>query len=147
MRIVEFLQSLSTKSFKLASKRQSGMVVFMLSTPTTQQLKDAREHLRYWPYVKAFRPVDKTHMEVLVFVGRGIPEAKWHYYVIQSCILMNQCVRQHQGTFVITDVKSDRCFHKYHENEYLRPDDLLKPFCNFIDEMNFYPWNVIMLEK
>ena len=76
MRIIEFLQKLNAKSLILASNRQSGMVVFVLSTPTAQQLKDAREHLRYWPYVKAFWPIDETHMRVLVFVGRGIPEAK-----------------------------------------------------------------------
>ena len=102
MRIIEFLQNLNAKSLKLASKRQSGMMVFILSAPTAQQLKDAREHLRYWPYVKAFHPMDETHMKVLVFVGRGISEMKWNYYVTRSCELMNQCVRQYQALFVTT---------------------------------------------
>ena len=136
MRIIEFLQKLNAMSLRLASKRQSGMVVFVLSTPTAQQLKDAREHLRYWPYVKAFRPVDETHMKVLVLVGRGIPETKWNYYVTRSCELMNQCVRQHQALFVTTNEYPAFGLRQYHRNGFLRQDDLLKPFCDFIDEMN-----------
>ena len=136
MRIIEFLQKLNAKSLRLAQKRQSGMVVFVLSTPTAQQLKDAREHLRYWPYVKAFRPMDETHMKVLVFVGRGIPETKWNYYVTRSCELVNQCVRQYQALFVMTNECPAFLLRQYHRNGFLRPDDLLKPFCDFIDEIN-----------
>ena len=136
MRIIEFLQKLNAKSIRLAQKRQSVMVVFVLSTPTAQQLKDARGHLRYWPYVKAFRPVDETHMKVLVFVGRGIPETKWNYYVTRSCELMNQCVRQYQALFVTTSERPAFCLRQYHRNGFLRPNDLLKPFCDFIDEMD-----------
>lgn len=136
MRFIEFLQNLNAKSLRLASKRQSGMVVFMLSTPTAQQLKDAREHLRYWPYVKAFRPVDETHMKVLVLVGRGIPKTKWNYYVTRSCELTNQCVRQYQALFVTTNECPAFWLRLYHRNGFLRPDDLLKPFCDFIDEVN-----------
>jgi len=136
MRIIEFLQKLNAKSLRLAQKRQSGMVVFVLSTPIAQQLKDAREHLRYWPYVKAFQPMDETHMKVLVFVGRGIPEKKWNYYVTRSCELMNQCVRQYQALFIMTNECPAFGLRQYHRNGFLRPDDLLKPFCDFIDEMN-----------
>ena len=120
----------------MAPKRQSGMMVFVLSAPTTQKLKDAREHLRYWPYVKAFWPVDETHMKVLVFVGRGIPETRWNYYVTRSCELMNQCVRQYQALFVTTNECPAWGLRQFHRNGFLRPDDLLKPFCDFIDEMN-----------
>ena len=137
MRIIEILQKLSAKSLRLTSKQRSGMVVFMLSTPTVQQLKDAREHLRYWPYVKAFRPVDETHIKVLVFVGRGISETRWNYYVTRSGELMNQCVRQYQALFVTTNECSASWLRQYHRNGFLRPDDLLKPFCDFIDEMNY----------
>lgn len=136
MRIIEFLQKLNAKSLRLAFKQQSGMVVFMLSAPTTQQLMDTREHLRYWPYVKAFWPVDEIHMKVLVFVGRGIIETKWNYYVTRSCELMNQCVRQYQALFVTTNECPAFGLRQYHRNGFLRPDDLLKPFCDFIDEMN-----------
>jgi hypothetical protein len=142
MRIIEFLQKLNAKSLRLASKRQSGMVVFVLSTPTAQQLKDAREHLRYWPYVKAFRPVDETHMKVLVFVGRGIPETKWNHYVTRSCELMNQCVRQYQALFVTTNECPAFGLRQYHRNGFLRPDDLLKPFCDFIDEIYQEPSSI-----
>ena len=147
MRIIEFLQNLNAKSFRLTSKRQSGVVVFMLCAPTAQQMKDAREHLRYWPYVKAFRPVDETHMKVLVFVGRGISETKWNYYVPRSCELMNLCVRQYQALFVTTNERPAFYLRQYHRNGFLRPDDLLKPFCDFIDEMNHQEHSSIFINN
>ena len=136
MRIIEFLQILNAKSVGLTSKRQLGMVFFTLSASTAQQLRDAREHLRYWPYVKSFRPVDETHMKVLIFVGRGIPKAHWNSYVTRSCELMNQCVRQHQALFVMTKGNPSFWLRQYHRNGFLRPDELLKPFCDFIDDID-----------
>ncbi len=143
MRIFEFLQKLNAKSLQLASKRQSGIVVFILSAPSAQQLKDTREHLLYWPYVKAFRPVDETHMNVQVLVGRGVSETQWKYYVTRSCELMNLCVRQHQALFVTTKERPTFWLHQYHRNGFLRPDDLLKPFCDFIDELDSNKYETI----
>jgi hypothetical protein len=112
------------------------MVFFMLTAPTAWKLKDAREHLRYWPYVKAFKPVDETHMKVLVYIGKGITKEKWDYYVTRSCELMNQCLRQYQAFFVMTNGCPALWLRQYHQNGFLRPDNLLKPFCDFIDELN-----------
>ena len=78
--------------------------------------------------------MDETRMKVLVFVGRGISETQWNYYSTRSCELMNLCVRQHQAWFVPTNECPAFCLHQYHRNGFLRPDDLLKPFCDFIDE-------------
>lgn len=136
MRITEHLQNLISKSFPSVSNRHSGMVVFMLYSPTAQQLKDAREHLLYWSYVKAFKPSGENQMKVLVFVGNGFSKKKWDYYVRRSCKLMNQCVRQHQSLFVISGFNSKLLLVSYHHNGFLRPNDLLKPFCEFIDEMD-----------
>lgn len=136
MRQKSFLHYLRANSFRLTSGRHSGMVFLTLSAPTAEMLNNAREHLRYWPYVKAFKPVDETHMNVLVFIGKGIPEKDWDYYVFRSCELMNQCVKQYLALFVITSGGSLLWLCRYHRNEFLRPDNLLKPFCDFIDELN-----------
>ena len=136
MRQKSFLLKIRVKSFHLPSKRHSGMVFFMLTAPTAWKLKDAREHLRYWPYVKAFKPVDETHMKVLVYIGKGITKEKWDYYVTRSCELMNQCLRQYQAFFVMTNGCPALWLRQYHQNGFLRPDNLLKPFCDFIDELN-----------
>ena len=142
MRIIEFLQKLNAKSLRVAPKRQSGMVVFTLSAPTALQMRDACEHLRYWPYVKAYYPVNEICMKVVVYVGSGITEKRWPYYVLRSCELMNQCVRQCQALFVITNDSTALNVQQLHRNGFLRPDDLLKPFCDFIDDMN-YQENII----
>lgn len=136
MRQKSILQKIRVKSLHLASKRHLEMIFFLLTAPTAEKLKDVREHLRYWPYVKAFKPVDATHMKVLIFVGKGITDDKWNYYVTRSCELMNQCVRQYQALFVMTSGCHALWLRQYHHNGFLRPDDLLKPFCNFIDELN-----------
>lgn len=136
MRQKIFLQKFRVNSFRLTSKRHSGMVFFSLAAPSAEKLKDVREHLRYWPYVKAFKPVDATHMKVLIFVGKGITDDKWNYYVTRSCELMNQCVRQYQALFVMTSGCHALWLRQYHHNGFLRPDNLLKPFCDFIDELN-----------
>lgn len=136
MRIIGFLQNLISKLLRFTSGPHSGMIVFMLSAPTAHQLNGVREHLRYWSFVKAFQPVDETHMRVLVFVGRGVTEKMWNYYVARSNVMMNQCVTQYQALFVLTSERPAFLLHKYHRNGFLRPDDLLKPFCDFIDEMN-----------
>lgn len=136
MRKKSILQKIRVKSLQLTSKRHSGMMFFMLTSPTAEKLKDAREHLCYWPYVKAFKPLDETHMKVLIYIGRGITKEKWDYYVSRSCELMNQCLRQYQALFVMTSGCPALWLRQYHHNGFLRPDDLLKPFCDFIDELN-----------
>lgn len=136
MRKKSILQKIRVKSLQLTSKRHSGMMFFMLTSPTAEKLKVAREHLRYWPYVKAFKPLDETHMKVLIYIGRGITKEKWDYYVSRSCELMNQCLRQYQALFVMTSGCPALWLRQYHHNGFLRPDDLLKPFCDFIDELN-----------
>lgn len=79
--------------------------------------------------------MNETHMKVLVDVGKGITEEKWDYYLEHSCELMNLCVRQHQALFIVANQESSHLFKRYHKNGFLRPDDLLIPFCNFIDEI------------
>ena len=135
MKQKNFLQKLRAISLRLTSKRYSGMMLFLLTTPTAERLREAREHLRYWPYVKAFKPVDATHMNVMVFIGKGITDERWDYYVTRSCELMNQCIRQYQAYFVVTSSRHLLWLHRYHSNGFLRPNDLLKPFCDFIDKM------------
>lgn len=141
MRQKSFSQNFRAKSLNLLSKRHSGMMFFLLAAPTAEKLKDTREHLRYWPYVKAFKPIDATHMNVLVFVGKGITDGMWDYYATRSCELMNQCVSQYQAYFVVTSGCPTLWLRQYHHNGFLRPDDLLKPFCDFIDEMNYREYN------
>ncbi len=144
MRFIQFLQKLSSRSVRFAPRHQSGMMFLILSAPTAQQLTSASEHLRYWPYVKAFLPIDETHLKVQVFVGRGILEKDRNFYMARSFELMNQCVRQYQAQFMMTDGINEYSFRKYHRNKFLRPDNLLKPFCDFIDEMyhqNNYKYN------
>lgn len=135
MRQKSFLQKLRAISLQLTSKRYSGMMLFLLTAPTAERLRDSCEHLRYWPYVKAFKPVDATHMNVMVFIGKGITDERWDYYVTRSCELMNQCIRQYQAYFIVTSSRHLLWLHRYHSNGFLRPNDLLKPFCDFIDKM------------
>ena len=139
MRKKGILHFLRTKPYRLFTKHLTGMFVFILSAPSKQQKRDVCQHLRYWPFVKAFLPIDDTHMKVLVFVGNGITDNQWDFYVARSLELMNLCVRQHQSLFMMAQSNSIIPSRWFHSNTFLRPDDLLKPFCDFIDELNFSP--------
>ena len=135
MRTNIFLQNLRARFLHLIYRAHSGMIVYILSAPTAKQLDDVCKHLRYWPYVKAFQPIDDNHINVLVFVGRGVNDVQWNYYVTHACELMNQCVRQYNALFVMTNRNAFSLIHQYHCNGFLRPDKWVKPFCNYIDEM------------
>lgn len=135
MRKSDILQFLKVMFPRLGSRHQSGMAVYILSAPSAKILKEVCEHLRYWPYVKAFKPVDDTHMKVLVFIGKGFSDVKWNYYTVYSCKLMNQCVRQYQALFEITNYSTTLFLRLYNRNGFMRPDYLLNPLYKFIDEL------------
>ncbi len=135
MRKKSFFQKFLPSAIRTHPKMKNGMALFVLSAPTIKKLMDAREHLRYWPYVKAFYPVDSTHIRVWVYVAKSRQGAMWSYYVTRSSELMNLCVRQYQASFMLVCTSPSTQFRRYHPNGFMRPDDLLKPFSDFINEL------------
>ena len=124
----------SKKNRETFSQPKSGMLLLLLTAPTAPQLQGAREHLRYWPYVKAFKPFDETHMGVVIFLSKGTTATLWNYYATRSCELLTQCVKQYQAHFTLSSRHTSSFIKRYHPNGFLRPDNLLIPFLKFIEQ-------------
>lgn len=105
------------------------MIAFM-----PNQMKAACEHLKYWPYVKAFYPLSDKYMKVIIYIGTHIQENLWEHYVLQSIQLMNKCVSQYSCTFLLNNSRKDFSM-KYRSDVFLRPDSMLKSFAYFIDDV------------
>ena len=112
----------------------TGLAQFTLAAKTRKGLLDAREHLRYWPFVKAFREDDYLHLSVIIYIGRGYMRKQWHRYCRRAKELMTLCVKQHGAFFPEWSQELNHFEPHYTPSEYLRPDDLLQPMSNFIDE-------------
>lgn len=130
---------MSKKTFKLPLDRWTscgtGLAEMTLCAPTRRALLDAREHLRYWPYVKAFDDAGYHRLRVVVFIGRGYSRMMWQRYCQAAMELMSLCVKQHGAYFKGWSTEMNHFEPQYTDSEYLRPDNLLQPMSNFIDEI------------
>lgn len=113
----------------------TGLAEITLCAPTRRALLDAREHLRYWPFVKEIRDLDDLRLRVTIFVGRGYTRRQWKHYCQSGMELMTLCVKQHRAYFRQWTEELSHFEPRYSSTEYLRPDNLLQPMSNFIDEM------------
>jgi hypothetical protein len=62
----------------------------------------AREHLKYWRFVKEFHEVDERSIRVTVSIGKDLCPKKWKEYCELGMNLMNSAVKQYEGEFVST---------------------------------------------
>lgn len=119
-------------------ENESRLCAFLLSAPTAHACKQACEHLRYWPYVKEFHPMNKSSgklMKVHVLIGKCENRDEFWSAVDRATELMNQCLRQYQC--VMVDLGIPKLFQPLYEPElFLRPDNLNLPFISFIMEVD-----------
>jgi len=111
----------------------TGLAQITLCAPSPQALLAAREHLRYWPYVKSFRTTSATTLRATVFIGEGLSASRWSYYCRRSMEIMNLCLRQHKARFIVCSGPLPAFEPQIEPSLFLRPDDLLLPFSDFID--------------
>ncbi|MCI7555910.1 MAG: uracil-DNA glycosylase family protein [Bacteroidales bacterium] len=111
----------------------TGLTEMTLCAPTRRALLDAREHLRYWPYVKEFREKDYLKLRVIIFIGKGYSRKQWNDYCQRAMELLTLCVMQYKACFKGWTAELDHFEPQYTDNEFLRPDNLLQPMSNFFD--------------
>ena len=106
----------------------------LLTAPTARQMTDATEHLRYWPYVKAYRRLGDKCVEAVMLVGSFSTHAHQSYVLAHSRRIILLCLRQY-------GIKMG-CWHEekefapsYSANLFLRPDEKLKTLSSFIQEV------------
>lgn len=106
----------------------------LLSAPTPKQMTDATEHLRYWPYVKAYRKLDEKNVEAVMFVGSFPTHVQQNFVLTHSRRIILLCLRRY-------GIKMGRWYEEkeftpnYSADLFLRPDEKLKPLASFIQEV------------
>lgn len=135
--VLPFIYNLRKRIF---SKNSLGFAEYILVSSLPSQLKAACEHLKYWPYVKAFYPIDNMHIKVIIYIGNHIQEDKWEHYLIQSLQLMNKCVNQYGCIFIYKNANCKSFKLKYKADAFIRPDNMLRSFAYFIDDIENLPF-------
>jgi len=113
------------------SMKYSSLRSCLLSAPTARQINEVTEHLRYWPYVKAYRRLSDTDVEVVLHIGSFSSRAQQCYFLARSRQLILLCLRQYgvkMGPWHSVP-KFTLC---YSADLYLRPDEKLKSLASFI---------------
>lgn len=114
--------------------RYSTLHSCLLKAPTAKQMNDAAEHLRYWPYVKAYRKLGEKSVEVIFLIGSFSTRTQQSHYLSRSRELVLLCLRQY-GVQMGRWFEEEEFAPDYSDGLYLRPDDKLKPFSTFIHEV------------
>ena len=108
----------------------------MLTAPNPEQMAKATEHLRYWPYVKAFRKFGSHSVELVVNVGIAPESSSITRMMNRSMDLIHLCLRQY-GIRVSDSWLAELDYRpSFTPDLFLRPDDNLRPFSEFIDELD-----------
>lgn len=109
---------------------------FLIDTRHEKSIPLIKEHLRYWPYVKAFADTKAGCIKVRVCIGHVSNDREKELYVNRSRQLILMCLQQYGG-IVVTPVNQGWCFFRHYEGSlYLRPDYLVGDFRSFIDEID-----------
>lgn len=108
---------------------------FLIESHHKEFVLQIKEHLRYWPYVKAFADTKTGQIKVRVCIGNVSNVKEQERYVARSCELILLCLRQYDVMVLPVD-NGWGFFHHYMDSLFLRPDDMLKDFRSFIDKLD-----------
>lgn len=113
-------------------KKHSGLLRLILTAPNYDSLVYSREHMRYWTFVKECHPTSEQQMVVTIYVGDIEDHNKWLHTCAKAVELMNLCVRQYKAVFRSSLREIQNFAPVYNCLSYMRPDDLLTPFIELI---------------
>ena len=132
------MKHLSNQSSVREGRVGIGLAMFTICSADRSRLMDAREHLRYWPFVKEFREIEGLQslhaLRVTIFVGQGLTREQWQHDCKRGIQLMSLCLKQHRVSLSPLSLELTYFRPSYSNSEFLRPDDLLQPMSNFIND-------------
>lgn len=114
--------------------KHSGLARLILTAPNYESLIYSREHMRYWTFVKECHPTSERQMVVTIYVGVLKNHDKWLHACAKAVELMNLCVRQYKAVFRSSLRELPNFAPTYNSLSYIRPDDLLTPFVELIQD-------------
>lgn len=108
---------------------------YLIVIPNKEHIQSVKEHLRYWPYVKAFSEDVPHFINVRICIGEVKSSTEKDYYITRTLELIRLCLRQY-GALVCPNTASGKFIYRRYSNTlFLRPDDQLKEFRPFIEEI------------
>ena len=114
-------------------KSVTGLVSLRLECPSSEKLMKAREHLKYWRFVKEFHEVDERSIRVTVSIGKDLCPKKWKEYCELGMNLMNSAVKQYEGEFVSTMLEDVWFCPIVTSSTFIRPDADIEPLYNLFN--------------
>lgn len=109
---------------------------YLIVVPKGDYISHVKEHLRYWPYVKAFSEDIPHFINIRIYIGTVYTQKEREYLTKRTQELIHLCLRQY-GVLICPNTAIGKFFYyKYSHTLFLRPDDQLKEFRPFIEETN-----------
>jgi len=123
-------------SRKVSKMKDIQLYSCLLTAPSPEQMSRASEHLRYWPYIKAFRKFGSHSMEIVVNIGNSPSLPTSHRLLSRSRELIHLCLRQY-GIRISDSWQAEPDFRpSFSPDLFLRPDESLQPFREFIEDLD-----------
>ena len=120
---------------------------FLIVVPKKEYISRVKEHLRYWPYVKAFSENTPHFINARICIGTICSPKDRKHFTTRTCELIGLCLRQY-GVLVCPNTVNGKSFYrKYTHSLFLRPDDQLKEFRQFIDQLWFTSYHSDPLQR
>lgn len=114
-------------------KSVTGLVYIPLLGSSKQAIVSAREHLRFWSFVKEFHDDAECKMSVLIYVGKGLCKKKWRECCEKAVELMNLCLKQYDVHCEVS-TKEVLDFNPIVDGStFIRPDDFMESMYNLIN--------------
>ena len=124
--------------------RYKSFYLCTIAAPSPEARKEAARHLRYWPYVKSYSYQGKNSLLVCVNLGDAKNSRERKKLFERSRELIRLCLRQY-GVWV-TPWQPLPSFLRwslphglkpiYYNETFLRPTSEVRPFLDFIREMD-----------
>lgn len=114
-------------------KSVTGLMHVTMEGSSRQALVSAREHLKFWSFVKEFHEEGECKMCVTVFIGKGLCKKMWRVYCEKAIEMMNLCLKQYEVHCEVS-TKEVLDFHPVVDGStFIRPDDFMESMYNLIN--------------
>ena len=114
-------------------KSVSGLLCVIMQGTSRKAILSAREHLRFWSFVKEFHEVSECRMSVTIFIGKGLCKKMWKKYCEKSVEMMNLCVKQYDVHFETNTKEILNFIPQIDGTTFIRPDDFIEPMYNLLN--------------
>lgn len=111
-------------------KSVTGLVHVTMVCPSRHALLSAREHLRFWSFVKEFHEESECRMSVTISVGKELCRKMWREYCEKAVEMMNLCLKQYDVRCEVSTKEVLDFDPIVDGSTFIRPDDFMESMYN-----------------